>query len=79
MEAYSLVCKIASMLKYEVSFILILFMTCRLKIVNSDSIILSVFHGNEKDCAPFSRPGLELVQKQKNGQINYLTQELSCI
>ena len=39
----------------------------------------NIFHGNEKDCAPFSRPCLELVQKQKNRQINYLMQELSCI
>ena len=25
-------------------------------------------HGNQKDCAPFSRPSLELVQKQKTGK-----------
>ena len=38
-----------------------------------------MFHGNEKDCPSFSRPCLELVQKQKKRQINYLMQELPCI
>ena len=29
------------------------------------TICINIFHGNEKDCTPFSRAFLELVQKQK--------------
>ena len=34
-------------------------------IVNNSKIVYNIFHGNKKDCAPFSRPCVELVQKQK--------------
>ena len=40
---------------------------------------INIFHGNEKDCAPFSTRFLELVQKEKNRQINYSMEELSSI